>query len=213
MLDVSADEKVREEAGMDDHDDRGRGAPLTAAPIVSVFGGAGEGRRQAGRFVRRDEGRSRVLVLGRMDAYADLVRQALDALRLHIDMAPNADAARAHLARERCDLIVLLLPLAEGDGAALCRRLRAADGHVPLVILDVAGTVDDAVAGLDAGSDAYLIEPFDAGELRARFAALLRRHGPTRQPTPLDTGAKARPNGNGRITPAAPVHVVDGGVV
>jgi len=193
-------------------DDHGCGGPSTVASSMSVFGAVGEGRRQAGRLVTRDEGRLRVLVIGRMDAYADLVRQALDALCLHIDLAPGEDAARDHLARERCDLIVLLLPLAGGDGPALCRRLRAADGHVPLVILDVVGTVDDAVAGLDAGSDAYLVEPFDAGELRARLAALLRRHGPARRPTPPDAVAEARPHNKGWITPA-PVHVVDGGAV
>ncbi len=194
-------------------DDHGCGGPSTAAPIMSAFGDVSEGRRQAGRLVARDEGRSRVLVIGRMDAYADLVRQALDALCLHIGLAPDADAARDHLTRERCDLIVLLLPLADGDGPALCRRLRAADGHVPLVILDIVGTVDDAVAGLDAGSDAYLVEPFDAGELRARLAALLRRHGPARRPTPPHTVTEAGPNNKGWITPAPPVHVVDGGAV
>ncbi len=193
--------------------DHGCGKPSTAAPIMSAFGDVGEGRQQAGRFVARDEGRSRVLVIGRMDAYADLVRQALDALCLHIDLASGEDAARDHLARERCDLIVLLLPLADGDGPALCRRLRAADGHVPLVILDIVGTVDDAVAGLGAGSDAYLVEPFDAGELRARLAALLRRHGPARRPTPPHMVTEAGPNNKGWITPAPPVHAVDGGAV
>jgi len=47
----------------------------------------GEGRRQAGRFVTRDVERLRVLVIGRIDACADLVRQVLDALCLHIDLA------------------------------------------------------------------------------------------------------------------------------
>jgi DNA-binding response OmpR family regulator len=200
--------------------DHGYGAPSTAAPIMSAFGEIGEGRPQAGRLVTRDEGRLHALVIGRMDAYDDLLRQALDALCLHIDLAPGEDAAHAHLARERCDLILLLLPLADSDGPALCRRLRAADGHVPLVILDIVGTVEDAVASLDAGSDAYIVEPFDAGELRARLAALLRRHGPTRQPKPTpphtvtDAGAQSNgPHSNGWIAPAPPAHVIDGGAM
>jgi len=37
--------------------------------------------------VTRDVERLRVLVIGRIDACADLVRQVLDALCLHIDLA------------------------------------------------------------------------------------------------------------------------------
>jgi two-component system response regulator MprA len=38
-------------------------------------------------------------------------------------------------------------------------------------------TVDDRVAGLDAGADDYLVKPFALRELQARLRALLRRVG------------------------------------
>ncbi|MEW5987341.1 MAG: response regulator transcription factor, partial [Chloroflexota bacterium] len=45
----------------------------------------------------------------------------------------------------------------------------------PTLLLTARDTVDDRVAGLDAGADDYLIKPFAFSELLARVRALLRR--------------------------------------
>ena len=42
-------------------------------------------------------------------------------------------------------------------------------------MLTALGTVDDRIAGLDAGADDYLVKPFDLDELSARLRALCRR--------------------------------------
>jgi DNA-binding response OmpR family regulator len=54
-------------------------------------------------------------------------------------------------------------------------------------MLTARDTVDDKIAGLDAGADDYLAKPFEFGELVARVRALLRRGGPT-VPTILSAG-------------------------
>jgi two-component system OmpR family response regulator len=48
-------------------------------------------------------------------------------------------------------------------------------------------SVDDRVAGLDAGADDYLAKPFSFAELSARLRALLRRGSPAR-PVALEAG-------------------------
>jgi two-component system response regulator MprA len=61
------------------------------------------------------------------------------------------------------------------DGLEACRRLRASQQHVPVLMLTARDGVGDRVAGLDAGADDYLVKPFALQELLARIRALLRR--------------------------------------
>lgn len=74
------------------------------------------------------------------------------------------------------DLIVLDLMLPGLDGLTLCSRLRADAGRdTPVLMLTARDTLDDKVAGLDAGADDYLIKPFGVAELLARVRAVSRR--------------------------------------
>jgi two-component system response regulator MprA len=61
------------------------------------------------------------------------------------------------------------------DGLEVCRRLRARDNGVPVLMLTARAEIDSRVAGLDAGADDYLPKPFALAELLARLRALLRR--------------------------------------
>jgi two-component system response regulator MprA len=107
------------------------------------------------------------------------VRGALDrALRLErydVRLASDGADALAQLADESADAIVLDVGLPGVDGLEVCRRLRAAGDRTPVLMLTARETVDDRVAGLDAGADDYLVKPFALRELQARLRALLRR--------------------------------------
>ena len=73
------------------------------------------------------------------------------------------------------DLLILDVMLPGGSGFDLCRDLRAAGVSTPILMLTARDTVDDRVAGLDAGADDYLTKPFAFRELVARVRALARR--------------------------------------
>jgi DNA-binding response OmpR family regulator len=73
------------------------------------------------------------------------------------------------------DLIILDILLPEMDGLLVCRELRTRGSRVPILMLTARDTVDDRVAGLDAGADDYLVKPFALKELLARLRALARR--------------------------------------
>jgi two-component system OmpR family response regulator len=47
---------------------------------------------------------------------------------------------------------------------------------LPILLLTALDSMEDRVAGLDAGADDYLVKPFEFPELEARIRALLRRH-------------------------------------
>lgn len=74
------------------------------------------------------------------------------------------------------DVMVIDRLLPALDGLNLLGRLRARAVPARALMLTALGTVDDRVAGLDAGADDYLIKPFDLDELSARIRALCRRN-------------------------------------
>ena len=75
----------------------------------------------------------------------------------------------------RYDVIVLDLNLPGLDGLEVLRALRKAKISSSVLVLTARESVDDRIAGLDAGADDYLVKPFVMGELLARTRALARR--------------------------------------
>ncbi len=76
---------------------------------------------------------------------------------------------------ERLDAILLDVGLPDMDGRELCRRLRDAAVHVPIVMLTGADSDADTILGLDAGADDYVAKPFRLNVLLARLRAHLRQ--------------------------------------
>jgi DNA-binding response OmpR family regulator len=75
------------------------------------------------------------------------------------------------------DVVLLDLRLPRLDGLDVCRALRAtAERHLPILMLTARDTLDDKIAGFDAGADDYLTKPFALEELLLRCNALGRRH-------------------------------------
>ncbi len=73
------------------------------------------------------------------------------------------------------DLIILDLMLPNLDGLEVCRRLRSASVHTPILMLTAKSSELDRVLGLELGADDYLTKPFSITELLARVKAILRR--------------------------------------
>ncbi len=113
----------------------------------------------------------------------EAIRAGLKREGFAVDWMHEAAAARAALATEPFDLLLLDLGLPGSDGLALLKGLRQRGAALPVLIITARDAVSDRVAGLDAGADDYLIKPFDLDELAARIRALLRRR--SGRPAPL----------------------------
>ena len=87
----------------------------------------------------------------------------------------SGEAAIAVLRERSVDAVILDVLMPGIDGLEVCRRLRAAGDRTPILMLTARETVEDRVAGLEAGADDYLVKPFALQELIARLRALLRR--------------------------------------
>lgn len=74
------------------------------------------------------------------------------------------------------DLVLLDVSLAEGNGFAVCRAVKA-NGDLPVIFLTASGDEYSVVTGLDLGADDYIAKPFRPRELVSRIHNILRRYG------------------------------------
>ncbi|MFN3398214.1 MAG: response regulator transcription factor [Sulfurimicrobium sp.] len=92
-----------------------------------------------------------------------------------LDLAEDGISGLHLAASNPYDVIVLDLMLPGIDGLTLCRRLREAGKLTPVLMLTARDSLDDKIAGLEAGADDYVVKPFALREVNARLRALLRR--------------------------------------
>lgn len=128
-----------------------------------------------------------VLVVDDHREVRDLLVRALGRDGHRVEACATLADARERLATFTPDVIVLDLGLPDGSGEDLCRELRRAAVHVPILILTAHGEVSRRVSGLEAGADDFLAKPFAVAELRARVRALARR-GPLSRPPVMQLG-------------------------
>src|SRR6185295_12968337 len=84
---------------------------------------------------------------------------------------------------QRFDALVVDLMLPGLPGLDVLRQLRAQGIHTPVLLLTALGSIEERVAGLNAGADDYVVKPFAFPELMARIEAVCRRSGMRPSPT------------------------------
>ena len=97
--------------------------------------------------------------------------------------AETGEQALAQL-RANPDIRVALLDvmLPDIDGFEVCRRIRATDSKIGIIMLTAKSQEMDKVTGLMTGADDYVTKPFSPAELTARIDALFRRTGGADEP-------------------------------
>ena len=81
--------------------------------------------------------------------------------------------------KENPDIGVAILDimLPDIDGFEVCRRIRATNQKIGIIMLSARTQEMDKVTGLMTGADDYVTKPFSPAELTARIDALYRRLG------------------------------------
>jgi DNA-binding response OmpR family regulator len=146
----------------------------------------------------------RLLLVEDSPRLASLIGDAVREAGWRLDLAATLADAEASLAAAEHDLILLDLGLPDGDGLDLLRAIRRAANTTPVLIITARGSVDDRIAGLDAGADDYLVKPFHTREFLARCRAMLRRAPVALQPV-LEAGRLAYDPATATLTAAGEV--------
>jgi len=117
----------------------------------------------------------RVLVVEDELKMARLVKRGLEREGYAVDVALDGNEALWAARETPYDAIVLDAMIPGVDGFEVCRQLRKEGRWAPLLMLTARDSVQDRVAGLDAGADDYLTKPFAFSELFARVRSITRR--------------------------------------
>jgi DNA-binding response OmpR family regulator len=104
-----------------------------------------------------------------------------------VEHAPDGNTAlELAEAIDGIDVVILDVGLPDLSGMEVARRLRRTGRDMAILMLTARDTINDRVAGLDAGADDYVVKPFAYEELAARLRALARRSEPgSRRPDPV----------------------------
>ena len=124
----------------------------------------------------------RVLIVEDSPEISELLRLSVQDAGYEATIEANGAKALEVATDEPFALILLDVVLPDLDGLQICQKLRERGINTPILILTSRDTLEDRVAGLDAGADDYIVKPFEVPELLARIRALLRR-GATPPPT------------------------------
>lgn len=116
-----------------------------------------------------------VLLVDDEPSIVQLARMYLEREGFRVHSVADGEAALAAIGHERPALIVLDVMLPKLDGFEVCRRLRAADNSVAILMLTARDEDIDKILGLELGADDYMTKPFNPRELVARAKAILRR--------------------------------------
>ena len=123
----------------------------------------------------------------------ETVVDVLRAEHYAVDWIKDGLIAQAVLRTQAYDLLLLDLALPGKDGIEVLRALRAARLRMPVLIATARDSVEQRIAGLDAGADDYVLKPYDLGELLARVRALLRRAAGRAEPVYEHLGVTLNP--------------------
>ena len=101
------------------------------------------------------------------------MRRALEG-KYKVAEADSAAAARALLAAEPSDLILLDLVMPGEDGLTFLRWMRANDIETPVLVVSALDSAKTAVDALQSGAADYIVKGYDIEELRTRVANILQ---------------------------------------
>lgn len=125
----------------------------------------------------------RILVAEDEVKTALMIKQGLDENGYETDIAFDGEAALALYRQNNYHLIVTDIIMPKLTGLELCKIIREEKDSPPIIMLTALGMTTDKISGFNAGTDDYLVKPFEFEELIARIKAIVKRTYGTQSPT------------------------------
>ncbi|WP_066186865.1 response regulator transcription factor [Gracilibacillus timonensis] len=104
-----------------------------------------------------------------------------------VHQAQDGVQALSVLKKQACQLAVVDIMMPFMNGYELTREIRS-HYDIPIILLTAKNQIEDKEQGFFAGTDDYLVKPFEPKELVYRIKALLRRYTPTNETSCIQMG-------------------------
>ncbi|MFT5589075.1 MAG: two-component system phosphate regulon response regulator PhoB [Bradyrhizobium sp.] len=148
---------------------------MTILNYTAITFGSGRTRQE-----RMDNSRYQILLVEDEPGIAELLQFTLADAGFSSHNVATVQDARAAIAVQLPELVLLDWMLPDGSGLELLKEWRktALTSTLPVIMLTANGMDEDKIRGLNAGADDYVTKPFSPRELIARIHSLLRSNRP-----------------------------------
>ena len=119
----------------------------------------------------------KILVVDDDKNICELLRLYLTKEGYQVTTANDGEEGLEKFNQLKPDMVLLDVMMPRMDGLEVCRRIRATNAQIGIIMLTARSQEMDKVTGLMTGADDYVTKPFSPAELTARVDALMRRSG------------------------------------
>lgn len=105
----------------------------------------------------------------------DIIVKELKQNHYTVDACYDGISALDYIEFAEYDAVILDIMMPGKSGIDVVKQIRKDGKRIPVLFLTARDSIEDRVAGLDAGADDYLVKPFALDELLARIRVMLRR--------------------------------------
>src|SRR5690349_4568342 len=118
----------------------------------------------------------KLLVVEDENKTANTLKKGLEEKGYQVQIAYDGETAYMLSLRNKFDLIVTDVVMPKLNGVEFCRKLRENQNFTPVIMLTALGLSVEKIKGFEAGSDDYMVKPFEFEELLARIKVHLNRN-------------------------------------
>ncbi len=113
----------------------------------------------------------RILLVDDEPDFVETVEFFLSGSDYRVFVAKNGKEALEQVRSQKPDLVLLDVMMPEMDGLETCKRLKndPATNSIPIIMLTAKGRKEDVVDAIAAGSNSYIVKPFNLSDLIERI--------------------------------------------
>jgi two-component system copper resistance phosphate regulon response regulator CusR len=118
----------------------------------------------------------KILLIEDEPKLASFIKKGFEEEGYELTIAYDGQVGKSLIFNNHYDIVILDINLPIINGFELCRLIRNENALVPVIMLTAMDNIDNKVEGFEAGTDDYLIKPFEFRELLFRVRALTKRN-------------------------------------